>query len=199
MRTIFGSNRWKAGMTVNTILVVLLAFLQILSPGRGVLIRARARSLPRGTAEEMEGATCYNANKVLQSQLRANNGQVFEPWGEQLFCNTLVKGAHVAENEKDFRFKCESMFGVACRHQCQQIAVLFDCWDYTVVPPSAKFGGLGQTLTYEKCIGCLSRGCASPGIRQNWQRPCVDEAGNHPIPENPDDGDEAPPPYNKDF
>ena len=60
MRTIFGSNRWKAGMTVNTILVVLLAFLQILSPGRGVLIRARARSLPRGTAEELGHRTSHS-------------------------------------------------------------------------------------------------------------------------------------------
>ena len=76
--------------------------------------------------------------------------------------------------------------------------MLFDCWDYTVVPPSAKFGGLGQKLTYEKCVGCLTRGCGSPGIRRNWQRPCVDEAGNHPVPEN-FDGDAVDPGYEKDF
>ena len=103
-------------MGTNT-LVVLLTFLQIVLPCLSGTIRALERSLPRGTAEEMEAATCYNANKIIQSQLRANKGQIFEPWGEPLFCNTLVQGCSVAENEADFRKKCEDLFGVACRHR----------------------------------------------------------------------------------
>ena len=97
--------------------IALLTFVQVFLPCLSATIRAFERSLPRGTAEEMEAATCYNANKIIQSQLRDNKGQIFEPWGEPLFCNTLVQGCSVAENEADFRKKCENLFGVACRHR----------------------------------------------------------------------------------
>ena len=126
---------------------------------------------------DSRGEECYNANNVYKTHEETNKlassgvtaRVLSEPWSDRMFCHELVRGSSVAPNEETFRSQCEELFGPICRHQCADVAELFDRLDMSVFPPSASMGGVGYKLNAEDCVDCLERGDCHQKPRADWQ------------------------------
>ena len=135
-------------------------------------LRHRRRGVPTTGAGDKHDyeAQCMNANMVIlkaRSGSEAINGpnSYVDGWAVERFCQVLVSAQTHALNELMFRKKCEEVFGPICRHQCSDVAGLFDQMDYSTFPATPMQGGEGYYLSVRDCSNCLYLNDCTPTPR----------------------------------